>query len=770
MKAACKHILLYVSLAALLAACSQTKCLEDDEVLYTGIKKIEYTDGGSDDYDVTMQEEIEYALACAPNGSLLGSSSLRTAFPMRLWIYNKYYDSTSKFGKWMCKSFGSEPVLISAVAPETRALVVKNTLRSGGYFDADVTYEIIPQKNPKMAKISYTITNNHLYTVDTVEYVGFIPEMDSLIRASITATNIKPGDAFSASSLDAERTRLSTLFRNNGYYYFRSTYTAILADSVSNPGQVAVRFQPAEDIPDNALHKWYLGKLSMTLKRSMTEQTTDTVSNPFLSVYFSGEKTPIRLRTILRDLTLRPGQPYSYDKVNESSQNINGLGLFTMADFAFTPRDTTALCDTLDMSLTCVFDKPYDGSIEADYAIKSNDRMGPGLQVGVTKRNAFRGGEKLSFSLKGSYEWQTGNRVGNDNSSINSYEIGAEAAVEFPRIEAPFGIGEHKRFYSQPSTSLSVSANVLNRADYFKMFTVTAGITYTFRTSACSKHEFSPFLLDYNFLASTTSEFDEIMEENPAVYVSMKDQFAPKIKYTYMYTSPAKYKNPISWEISLTESGNILSLIYAACGQSLSKKDKDLFGNPFAQFLKVNTTLKKTWQVSYKSQLVGRVTAGILWAYGNSDQAPYSEQFYVGGANSIRAFTVRSIGPGKYVAPTSNYAYLDQTGDIKFEANLEYRFNLFGSLYGALFFDAGNIWLIDDDDSRPDAQFKFKSFFKQLATGTGAGLRYDMDFLVIRLDLGVAIHVPYETGKDGYYNIPKFSDSLGLHFAIGYPF
>ena len=164
------------------------------------------------------------------------------------------------------------------------------------------------------------------------------------------------------------------------------------------------------------------------------------------------------------------------------------------------------------------------------------------------------------------------------------------------------------------------------------------------------------------------------------------------------------------------------------------------------------------------------MSAGVIWAYGNSERAPYSEQFYVGGANSIRAFAVRSIGPGKYVAPTTTYAYLDQTGDIKLEANLEYRFNLFGSLYGATFLDAGNIWLLKKDETRPDSEFKPTTFFKQLATGTGVGLRYDLEFLVLRFDLGVALHVPYDTGKSGYYNIPKFRDGLGFHFAIGYPF
>ena len=162
--------------------------------------------------------------------------------------------------------------------------------------------------------------------------------------------------------------------------------------------------------------------------------------------------------------------------------------------------------------------------------------------------------------------------------------------------------------------------------------------------------------------------------------------------------------------------------------------------------------------------------AGAAYSYGNSDITPYGEQFYIGGANSIRAFTVRTLGPGSYHPNDTQYGYLDQTGDLKFEANLEYRFPILGDLHGAVFLDSGNIWLIREDENRPGGQFELKDFFKDLALGTGVGIRYDLTFIVLRLDLGIGIHVPYETGKKGYYNIPKFKDGLGLHFAIGYPF
>ena len=206
-------------------------------------------------------------------------------------------------------------------------------------------------------------------------------------------------------------------------------------------------------------------------------------------------------------------------------------------------------------------------------------------------------------------------------------------------------------------------------------------------------------------------------------------------------------------------------------GKSFKEKNKNLMGNPFSQFAKLSTELRYTFNISRRQSLAMRVMGGIAYAYGNASVVPYSEQFYVGGANSIRAFTIRSIGPGRYHSDEDNqYSYIDQTGDVKFEANIEYRFNIFGDLHGAVFLDAGNVWLVRPDEARPGAEFTLKKFYENIALGTGFGLRYDLDILVLRLDMGIGLHAPYDTGKDGYYNIPSFGKGLGFHFAIGYPF
>ena len=264
-----------------------------------------------------------------------------------------------------------------------------------------------------------------------------------------------------------------------------------------------------------------------------------------------------------------------------------------------------------------------------------------------------------------------------------------------------------------------------------------------------------------------TEAFGDVMNENPYLLVTMADQFVPKMRYSYTYSSPATYRNPIYWQVVVSEASNLLSLGYLAAGKKWNSKYKQMFKNPYAQFFKIETDFSKTWAVGDHSQFVGHVSTGLIWSYGNSESAPYSEQFYVGGANSIRAFNVRSIGPGAYHTDSERTSYMDQTGDFKLQANLEYRFRLFGNLYGATFLDAGNVWALRDDGYRTNSLFKVKNLLKETALGTGVGLRYDLEFFVLRLDWGVGLHVPY---KSGFYNISSFRDGQSLHFAIGYPF
>ena len=783
-------------LCALLCACSTTKYLPDDEQLFIGLEKITYADYERNDHAIQTQEELEAALATAPNGALFGSSYYRTPFPYGLWIWNATSNAKTKFGKWLNHSFGKAPVLMSQVNPALRAQVARQVLRTNGYLHGDVTYAEVPQKNPKKMKIAYTVHMDTLFRVDSMSYVNFPAPMEFLIDSTRQEAYLKQGTPFSVANLDAERTRLSQLFRNNGYYYYQTGYASYLADTFNVANRALLRLQMADSLPDEALRPWYIGTTSVQLRRSFAERSDTTTVRRSLRVAFKGKHAPIRPGVILRNMKLRPHQLFSYDNYMESMQKVNATGVFSNVDFQFTPRDH----DTLDLQLNCVFDKPYDFYVETNFINRTIGRLGPEVKVGVTRRNAFRGGEKLDINLHGSYEWQT-NSQGSD---MNCYQYGADASIEFPRTvfprfksrrTVPGQRSRRRRFYTTPWTIAKVSTDIVRRPSYYKMHIVSGEWTYRWQPSQTSRHELSPLTVKYQFMNSHTEDFDTLMMLNPYLSATMSDYFIPKMRYTYTYVSPPSLHNPIRWETTVEESGNITALYDVLIqGNGWNQKDKTLFKNPYSQFLKIETDLTKTWTLSPQSKLVGHLNFGLMWSYGNSNSGPFSELFYAGGANSIRAFPVRSIGPGGFqgLGGNNQFSYLMQNGDTKLIMNLELRQRLFGSLYGAVFFDAGNVWssedwMIHDEDiygEEEDLQefasawnaifsntkIRLKNFFKQMATGTGVGLRYDLDFLVLRLDWGFGLHLPYDTGHSGYFNIRKFKDMHTLHIAIGYPF
>lgn len=778
-----RHASLIMPLSSLifLLSCSTTSSVPEGDRLYTGIDKVTYSNYEKNDHFTSTQMEVAAALDCPPNGALFGSSYYRTPLQWRLWTWNKFSDKETGFAKWMTKSFGKAPVLMSNVNPELRASVAQSALKVHGYFRGKVTSKEVDSKNPKKAKVKYLVDMGHLFTIDTLIYENFTPETQALIDSTREEALVRSGVPFDVSALDAERTRISTLFRDNGFYYYQPGYASYLADTLAVPGKVQMRLQLADSLPEVALRKWYIGKLDVSLKRSFMEQTTDTTGRGRFRVHFNGKRSPIRTRVVMKDLKLRPGRMYNYTDYIESANKLSSNGLFSLVDFNFTPRDSSATCDSLDLSLNCVFDKPYDFYVETNLKGKTTGFLGPQLIVGLTKRNAFRGGENLNINLHGAYEWQTGHAFDKSSSELNSYEYGGDVSIDFPRLVLPWNLNDRRRprqgqrrrrsrFYYTPATTVKASTSIVNRSGFFKRHIVSGELTYRYQFGPSWAHQFTPLSVEYNYLKHGTEKFIELLSDHPYLMATMSDLFIPKLKYTLTYTSPATQRHPIFWQVAVSESANLLSLGYMAFGNSWNKKDKEMFKNPYAQFLKLETDFTKTWRMDEHSQLVGHLSLGYAWAYGNSSYIPYTENFWVGGANSIRAFTVRSIGPGNYRSSVKRWRFVEQIGNFKLQANLEYRPRLFGNLYGAVFLDAGNVWITGNNDYEENTKFKFSKLHDQMALGTGIGLRYNLDYFVVRLDWGIALHAPYDTGKSGYFNIPSLGDGNSIHFAIGYPF
>lgn len=755
--------------AMLAESCSTTSKLAEGEQLYTGVKKLQYHEERAKVVD-DVKDEIFTAINVKPNNPLY-SPYYRTPFPIGLWVYNHWDQDSKGLKGWFYKHLVARPVTISRVNPQTRTDMINTLLRNNGYFTSRATYTLNESKNPKKASVTYDVYVAEPYTIGEVTYLEERSALDGLIDSLARANAyLKTGSRYCLDSLNAVRIDITNQLRNRGYYYYRPEYLQYLADSVQQQGVVHLQLIESSDIPNMAERRYLTGDITAVVRSNEGGGVTDTIVTPKCMLI---KMEPVRIndKVIPSNIVARKGRPFRVGSMDITQLALSRLGIFSNIDMQVTPRDTVLPSGEglLDMDLLCTLDKPWEVKLEVQGTSKSNSYLGPGLELGLTHINAFGGGEKFSANLKASYEWQTGKGSSYKNSDFNSYEFGLDLSLALPRLLAPRFVDRSRRYLNW--TRVGLSASIMNRPNFFKMLQLGGSFSWEWHANKHSLNEFTPFKLTYNKLLSKTEAFDSVMLRNPAIAMSFMDVFIPQMQYVYTYENDFG-RNHIVWRSSVTEAGHILSGIWDLAG---SKNRKELLGTPFSQFLKAETQLVWTRDLSAQSKLVGRVYIGAAYSTRDSLEVPYREQFYIGGANSVRAFTVRTIGPGSYHPEfRSVYDYYDQTGTFKFETNWEYRFPLVGYFNGAVFLDAGNVWLLTLDDYdkewRPEGKLRLKNFFDELAVGTGLGLRFDMQMLVVRADLGIGLHLPYSTGKKGYYNIPRFKDGLAFHLAIGYPF
>ena len=747
----------------MLVGCSTTKRIAEGETLYTGVKKMEINSVEGERIPTDVEDKVKEAVNVAANNSLF-SPYVRHPFPIGLWVYNNWSNPPSGLKHWLYEKLVEEPVLISDVRPEVRTQMIDQILDNNGYFSGNASYSIVPGRNKKKARISYQVNTGPVYKLGAIELLPDSSALNHMIDSvAQKGTYLKRGNRYCTDSLAAERIRIANAVRNRGYYYFRPEYIEFLADSTITPREIALRMIVASNTPKSGLKKSLTGDVTINIYRNRGGGTPDTIPTSRGTIVLM---QPSRLRTELipECVTFRTGKVFSVRDMNRTQSYLARMGIFNAINIDVAP-DSISDTDRLNVNISCTFDTPLEASVEVNATSKSNSYLGPGLTFGVTNRNLFGGGEQLNVSLTGAYEWQTGRNKGN-SSLFNSYELGLNASLSFPRLIAPKFIPRRRRTLNW--TRVNLNADFLNRPHYFRMAQFNTSFSYDWRATRHATNTFTPLKLTYTKLLDTTLEFDSIMDANQAIAQSFRDQFVPQIMYSYTYDRAFGKNHNINWQFTLQEAGNVCWALWSLAGD---KDTKELFNTPFSQFVKGSAQLVYSRRIGGSHWIVSRAAVGAAHAYGNSSQVPYSEQFYVGGANSVRAFTVRSIGPGSYRADETNVqGYFDQTGTFKFEMNVEYRFPIYGPLHGALFVDAGNVWLLKDDEQRPGGTLRASSFLKDLALGTGMGLRFDIGMLVVRGDLGIGIHAPYTTGYGGYYNMESFKKSLAFHLAIGYPF
>lgn len=768
MKQIFKYILL-LSAVAVIASCSTTRRLGEDELLYTGVKKVTINVPDTVDIPESVDEAIHTTINVPANNSLY-SPYVRSPFPLGLWIYNKWDEDCKGLKGWIYRKFVEQPVLISDVRPDLRMKMVEDALDKNGFFGSTTSYELlINKKNRKKARVNYTINLTVPKRLTEIRYLNDSTDLTKMINGLLKKDKyLVPGSVFCVDSLTNCRNKIADRLRNRGYYYFRPEYVTFKADSTITEGGIVIQMVYSDNIPGRTLDKYKVGKVTTRVYLNKGLGYPDTMmTNRGMVIQMKPSK--LRPNLLPSCITFKEGDMMKVKALARTQSYLSRLGIFNTIMLNVPPLDSVKT-KKLDVNIDLRFDQQFETRFEANVTSKSNSYLGPGLEVSFTNKNIFGGGERLTFSADGAYEWQIGKvDEGKSRSAFNSYEFGLNVELAFPRLLAPKFLRTTKKDLNW--TRISIGGELMNRPHFFKMMQLDLGLDYEWSASRYSRHQLTPFELKYNKLLKTTVEFDQMMEENISIAQSFQNQFIPKLSYTYTFNKGWGHRRKdrqISLMAQVQEAGNLFSGIWSLCG---TEGTKELFGTPFSQFVKASVQVVYSHKLMGDHRLVGRLYTGAAHAYGNSSEVPYNEQFYVGGANSLRAFAVRSIGPGSYHSEKvgSSDKYYDQTGNFRFECNLEYRFPILGMLKGAVFVDAGNVWLLKEDTQRPGGKVS-KDFFKDLALNTGLGIRFDMGMIVIRGDLGVGLHKPYECEKKGYYNFKKFGDSLAFNLAIGYPF
>ena len=387
------------------------------------------------------------------------------------------------------------------VNPDTRVKVASNLLHDYGYFNGNVTYQVDSTKNPRAIKLTYHVNMGQPYYLDSIRYQGFSPRADSMIQATYKERIIKPGDHFDVTKLNEERQRLVDLFRNNGYYYYRTDFITFLADTLMHPGYVNLKILPKASVPREALRTYYIGNTSVYLTGYNGEQPTDSMQTRNFTVHYAGDKPGLRYGVLRKRFLYRSGEQYSQIKQNYTQEALARLGVFKFSEFRYIPRmNDSIVTDTLDVRVNATFDLPYDSELELNVTTKSTKQTGPGAIFNLSKKNFQRMGASLNLELKGSYEWQTSSTVDGESSVMNSYELGAALSLEFPRLVLPWVRNRVDPFRFPSHTNFKVYAEQVNRARYFKMLSFGGTVSYSFQPKRSMKHTVTPLHLAFNTL------------------------------------------------------------------------------------------------------------------------------------------------------------------------------------------------------------------------------------------------------------------------------
>ncbi|APQ17756.1 translocation and assembly module lipoprotein TamL [Maribacter hydrothermalis] len=757
----------------LIYSCGIEKYISEGEQLYTGAQlelKI--------DSELTDHKEIETELLSLvepnPNTTFLGMK------PALFFHYKAQREKPGFFYKFLNKSFGEEPVYFSNVNPERVEELILNRLDNNGFFYSRSSSEVVRDSN--FASVNYTASLPAPYVLENYNL-----ESDSLpiykeIEKMLPETALVKGDRFDLDLLKAERARLNNGLKQKGFYNSQEDLLIFEADTNQYKNRKFDLFlRLKKDVPARASIPYTIDSITVYPNYSIEGDTLPLTKENVTqidSINFVQNELYFKPKLLESYLLFNKGNLYDANTSKQTSNRLSALGSYKYVNIQYTELDTTATDGDGGSLAASIYLAPLTKrSIRAELqaVTKSNGFTGPGILLSHTNRNVFNGGETFSVSASFSYESQLSS---GSNSSLSSIAGGLKGELVIPR-SIPFSPSRFK--YAVPKTKISLGVDFLQRSQLFTLNSVNATFGYTWKENQYVYHTLDPISINYSKLSKVTDEFQTILDDNPFLSQSFDQRFIAGLLYSFTYDEVSKLSKeaPIYFSTNIDLAGNMLNVFSGGSGT--------VFGSEYAQYAKADADLRLYLRWKKERTLVSRVYAGWGVPYGNSTTLPFVKQFYSGGPYSVRAFNIRSLGPGNFNAETENATtdYFDQSGNLKLEANVEYRFPLFSYLKGAFFVDAGNVWLTGDysdieadqlnssfsETLFTDGKFE-KDWLKEVAAGVGFGVRLDIQSFVIRLDLASPLRIPYLDENDRW-NVPFFGkadNNMTLNFAIGYPF
>lgn len=752
----------------LFSSCTGLRRLEEGEQLYTGSRiHIEALEPLDDDRNV--KRELERVIRPEPNSSLLFSRP-------RLWLYQRAGEPTGRGVRhWMKNRLGEEPVLFDSHAIERNQRLIENRLFNLGYYDAMISHKI--DSADRKARVDFFVQMKSPYRFGSLYPVESELQIAAAINDLLRESLIRQGEPYSLELLRNERRRIDKALKQQGYFYFHHDQILFRADTSASHRTVDIYTTLKADIPPAATRQYRIGNIHIQADYLAGPVNNMNQAEPVEvapGVYFRDALSQFDPQTITRAIFFRKDSLYNADDHTRSLNHLMSLGTFRFVNIRFSPRESDGV-HFLDVRVLLTPIQRRSLSLEARGVTKSNNFAGPGLTTSLTNHNLLKGAEAFKISTNAAYETLIGRQV-----SASSREFGMDASLSFPRFLLPFGWQTHSRVLA-PKTNVSAGVGFMGRTDAFNLTTMNAQYTYMWNKKIVNQFRISPLVFSLYRLGTIDPSMEGILFEGTLLRRGLFEQFVLGGQYTYTYNSRLKPDPGNDWYIrlNLDLSGNLAYLLMNSILRISPDEDGGygFVNQSFAQYTKADADVRYYYQVGEGSLLVGRMFLGAGLPYGNSDMMPYVKQYVIGGANSLRAFQPRSLGPGSY-APDDDLPIgysLYQTGELKLEANLEFRFPLSGMFKGALFVDAGNIWRLREDKDVPGGKFETGTFAGQIALGTGAGLRIDAGFFLLRFDFAFPLANP-AVESNGYFDPVRLHergwrrDNLVFNLAIGYPF